>query len=220
MQTLALALAWSAMTASTPTRSLLVTEQWPDRVIYQGRTYGMSTFPMEEYFKTYPERRPNSTVTSTGHRRGYKATFIIRKGSLYLDDIAIKVAAPCDTETDFRDVSVRANVVPNSRELKINWYSGIVILPTGRRIDDDPENDFFKYTQYTLLEFANGTITEKRLYTRKQYIAFLRRQMRAFRKSEGYQKLPDWTRDRLNDEHMIEYELVQVATEYTTKFLD
>ncbi|MCL2520595.1 MAG: hypothetical protein FWE37_06300 [Spirochaetaceae bacterium] len=66
---------------------LFASRQVSDRVIFNDRQYNTLSFPLEIYFETYPERRPEITHWISALTRGYIATFEVINNELILIDI-------------------------------------------------------------------------------------------------------------------------------------
>src|SRR5690242_1100248 len=68
--------------------SVFATGQEPDRLVYQGKVRDLFTNPLEDYYKSNPEKRPDFMVkpliSDTGNWRGYVATWELSDGKLFL----------------------------------------------------------------------------------------------------------------------------------------
>ena len=205
--------------------SVLGTPQIPDNIIYKGNKYELFySFPMESYFKKYPDKRPSrgSYVSSTGLWRGYCATFQIKDNQLYLKDIGIwdgeiinekgKVIGP-----NFK--SVMNEVFPNQKLVKVNWVTGLFVLPVGKANINVPYGAYPIYENYIILEMENGILKREKEFSNEDYEVFKKEQFEAFKKTEEYEKLKvKLKRKNTTDEKvdsMIQFSII----EYSTKIL-
>src|SRR5688572_23317569 len=99
------------------------TVQKPDIIFYNGREYPLHSYPLEQYFEKYPDKRPTNKgrVMSTGLWRGYIATFEVTDGQVFLKDIQIEVWKDSATigDYDIKLVSVMQNVFPGQIKVKV-----------------------------------------------------------------------------------------------------
>ena len=75
---------------SLPTIRSNATAQQPDILFYNGKKYSLYTNPLEGYFRKYPDKKPKTSIISTGNWRGYIATFEIIDSTLFLRDIEVE----------------------------------------------------------------------------------------------------------------------------------
>ena len=112
------------------------TAQSPDRLIYDGQSYSLLTNPLETYFSDNPDQHPrkaedgNSVTLSTGLWRGYIATFEVIDKTLVLTNFEVRRSSPNrDERSKLVSEIERFFGTPESRRME--WYSGIMVLPTG-----------------------------------------------------------------------------------------
>lgn len=107
------------------------TAQMPDLLIYEGKTVGIFSNPLESYFdKNHP--RPNELfeVSCTASWRGYLATWEIKDGFLYLLKLA---EGGCDEKA--AEIPL-AKVLPNQKPpIKATWFSGVLTIPQGEQLE-------------------------------------------------------------------------------------
>ena len=104
------------------------TRQIPDKIIFNGKKHELwHSNPMESYFKKHPKKDMSS---STALWRGYVATFEVKGNQLYLKDIEMQV------DYDQKWKSILKEVFPNQKLIKIDWVTGLLVLPTGKIIED------------------------------------------------------------------------------------
>ena len=192
------------------------TRQIPDRVHLDSKLYHISEFSnylMDSYFKKFPGKIPRSGVRSTALRRGYVATYELKENILVLKDIQIKIQVKNKREP-FEMKSVLEDIVPKGETLKIDWFTGILVLPHGNQ-----KNLYPNYSNYILLEIKEGKLTDRRDFTNAQWKLFKRIQHFEYKKTENYKKhfngdLQSKRAHQIDD--LIRYNI----TLYTKEFLD
>ncbi len=204
------------------TAEVYATAQYPDKLIYNGKEYKLHSNPMEEYFKTNPEKKPKSDIMSTALWRGYVATFEIADNSLLLKDIQIKVRKTTSKEsfaTEWK--SVFKDVVPGEERLKIDWFSGILVLPEGEVVNYVHMGYGSTYERYTLLAVRKGDFKDSRSLDYKEYETFREKQFLAFKKTIEYKNFVEkMKKERNHNDDFIDSFLKSFITDYTSAFLD
>ncbi|MCO6511252.1 MAG: hypothetical protein J5I65_10730 [Aridibacter famidurans] len=198
------------------------TAQIPDKLIYKGETHSLNSNPLEAYFKTHPDKRPKGGITSTALWRGYVATFEIKDGELILNDVEIEYSL--DSENGSFDTawkSVLDEVVPKGEVLKIDWFTGILVVPRGKIVNYVHMGYASTYENYTLLEIHEGKFTKAKEFDHKEYETFKARQFEAFKKTDEYKKLVEDIRrdDPDAKDDFIESFLRIYVVSYSTKIL-
>jgi hypothetical protein len=200
----------------------LVTAQYPDKITFKGTEYSLNSNPLELYFEKYPDKRPQSGIMSTALWRGYVAHFEIIDAQLFVTDIKIEVP---DKESDdsypYKWISAYEQVFPNSIKTKIDWYSGILILPHGKMVEYVHMGYASTYSKYWLLEIEQGNFNEARKYKNKEFVRFKKRQFEVFKKTEEYKKLYTELKenDAYGDKKFIKSFISNFVINYTSKFL-
>lgn len=198
------------------------TAQYPDKIFYEGKEYMLHSNPMEAYFARYPDKKPKSGMRSTALWRGYIASFEIKDGQVLLKDIEIMVKTPTtDKEFERGWKSVLKDVIQDSKPLKIDWFTGLLVLPEGKIVDYVHMGYGSTYEKYTLLEISAGDFKKVKSFSHEEYSAFRERQFQAFKKTDEYKNLYNEIRkrDRSNTDEFIESFLRSFITNYTSKFL-
>lgn len=199
---------------------IFATAQAPDKVIYDGKEYSLHSNPMEDYFRKFPEKKPKTEIISTALWRGYIATFEFVDKILILKDIQITVRKKGDENsfaTEWK--SVISGVVPEGEKLKIDWMSGILVLPYGKIVNYVHMGYGSTYENYILLEVASGELLKSKEFGYKEYDAFKQRQFEAFKKTEEYKKLADDLKKDGRNEKFIDSFLRNFVIEYSSKLL-
>lgn len=198
-----------------------VTAQFPDKIIYNGKEYNLNSNPLEPYFEKHPENRPE--MASTALWRGYVGYFEIIENELYLTDMK-RPASFYDEEGNYKEnwVSIYKMYFPKQDKVKIDWFSGILIMPYGKLIEYVHQGYASTYSNYWLLEIENGVFNEAREYDYKEFVDFKKRQFEVFEKTEEYKNLYaelKRTFEYNNDEAFIKSFISDFIINYTTKFL-
>ena len=206
------------------------TIQMPDKIIYNGKEYPLrgkslldSYYPMEDYFKKYPDKRPKVDGVATYLWRKYVATYEIKDNQLYLKDIGILVDG-------FETKSVLNEIFQSQELIKIDWLTGLLAIPDGK------SNGYGDHERYIILEIIEGNfLREKQIildidenfmnedqygkYT--EYELFKKRQFEAFKKTDEYYKAKTRIKDRRQDasnkfcDELIETDILK----YSSKIL-
>ncbi|MEQ1923347.1 MAG: hypothetical protein ABL952_12645 [Pyrinomonadaceae bacterium] len=197
----------------------LATAQYPDKIVYNGITYSLYSNPMEAYFEKNPGKKPKGEVGSSALWRGYVATFEIVNGSVHLKDIEIRVREDKSKSiTGFK--SVLEEVVEPGKTLKIDWFSGILVLPEGKLINYVHMGYESTYEKYILLAVEKSNFTSERRFDDKEYEVFKQKQFEEFKKTPAYKKAIDEITKQGNfDPKFADDFLKGFITSYTSKFL-
>lgn len=198
----------------------IVTAQYPDKITYNGTEYNLNSNPLEPYFDKNPENRPS--MVSTALWRGYVGYFEIIENELYLTDMKIPVSyTDDDGNYEQKWASIYRMYFPRQKKIKVDWFSGILILPHGKMVEYVHQGYASAFSKYSLLEIENGTFNEARKYNNKEFSKFKKRQFEVFEKTEEY--IAIYTKLKENDEHnddeFIKSFISDFIINYTTKFL-
>lgn len=199
-----------------------LTAQYPDKIKFKGKSYNLNSNPLEAYFEKFPERRPQNGISSTALWRGYIAFFEIINDQLYVTDIKIEVLdKESKNKYGTKWISSFKNVFPDKEKVKIDWYTGILILPHGKLVEYVHMGYASTYSNYWLLEINKGNFNEARKYKNKEFIRFKKRQFKQFKKTKKYKKLYTELKENESygdDEFIISF-IKNFVINYTTKFL-
>ena len=201
---------------------VFATAQSPDRIIYNGNEYALHSNPLESFFEKNPDKRPKGGIMSTALWRGYIATFEIRDNQLFLKDIKIMVADTTKNENNrnYTWKSVIDEVFPNQNEVKIDWLTGILVIPQGKIVNYVHMGYASTYEKYILLEFDKGDLKSEKHFDAIEYEKFKERQFQAFKKTEEYKKISESLRkEGGGSKKFIESFLKIYVIEYSSKIL-
>jgi hypothetical protein len=191
------------------------TIQKSDEIVYNGKKYDLPhIYPMENYFKKYPEKYPQSEHISTNLWRGYLATFKIKDDQLYLTNIEIIAGDTIDKKGYSKTIwkSVLNEIFPKQKSVKSDWMTGLLLLTDSRFYS---KNDY-----YILLEINEGNITKKKRFNSdEEYYKFREKQFQAFKKTDEYNNVKaELQKDGRSDENVDSF-LRNLVIKYTSKIL-
>jgi hypothetical protein len=198
------------------------TEQAPDHIIYQGKKCAINLSLMESYFNEHPDKIPKRKVESSALWRGYQASYEFQNNSLVLKDIEIEILLVADSNKPnaiFSRESVKNQVVPEGETLKIDWFSGILVLGCGDYAYSFDEGQK-TYSNYILLSVKNGNLRDKRQFESKEYEKFKEEQFQAFKRTEAYKKRVSELKKENMDQEEIDSLIQYYILNYTSEFLD
>lgn len=119
--------------------------------------------------------------------RGYIAYFEIKNDLLYLNDIIVhtvsleNIGRPKD-----KDISIYSKLFDSQKSFFCNFYSGILIIPTGECIKEIYSGYDSMYENYLIIKISNGQVIQKKEF---KYNEFEDRKSEAFKRyklSEKY----------------------------------
>jgi hypothetical protein len=196
----ALAILWMAING-------VADVQMRDKLIYQGKEFPViEWFLMQTYFQKYPDKNPVKGIGPSFLYRGCLATFEFQDNNLVLKDIE---TARIDSTIEHSGIiwkSIKNQFLPEGEILKIDWFSGVLILPYGDILNPhDPGAKFFddfKYSNYILIAVKNGKFAGERKFDYKELDQFAEKQYQAFKKTEAFkEKLLELRKD-LTDKNL------------------
>ena len=146
------------------------TAQMPDKIIYKGKEYALHSNPMEEYFEKYPDKKPKRGIMSTALWRGYVAIFEVKDNQLLLKDIKIMVEnESLKDKFSTKWESVMMEIFPNQATIKIDWITGLLIIPHGKLVNYVHMGYGSTYENYILLEISKGELQKEKKFGYKEY---------------------------------------------------
>jgi hypothetical protein len=200
--------------------NVFATAQFPDKINYNGKEYNLNSNPLEVYFEKNPNKRPKSEVRSSALWRGYVATFEIIDNQLFLKDIVIQYRDTTSKGSNNSNwKSVLNEVFTDQKNIQVDWYTGLLVLPQGKVVDYVHMGYGSAYQHYTILEFNKGVLTQEKQFKRKAYEKFKEKQFQVFKQTEDYHKMKSDLLQKGNSEEFIDSFLRSYVTEYTSKIL-
>ncbi|WP_150131963.1 hypothetical protein [Dokdonella koreensis] len=183
------------------------TTQLPERVIIDGETAWIElATPLAAYWNAEPDRfaAVRRGIRSTALYRGYRGTWEIAGGRLWLRKIEIDVEHSTDGKIIARDV-IR-EVFPSGIDPVASWYSGTLIIPRGpiARFDRIEQEALFE--RYTLIRIADGRVERRLDMEGEAFVTYREAQFQAFKRTRAYQQAFEKARERTVDQ-MIDPQL-------------
>jgi hypothetical protein len=168
--------------------NVLATAQAPDHLVYQGEKYRLHVNPLEELFLKKEELRPETEIISSANWRGYIATFSINEGSLVVSEITIN-KSDLNKEHGYLKESVLLDVFPNEADRKMDWFSGLLVVPIGKRTGYVHLSYASQYESYLIIRINNGLVQESTEMDLKEYMDYKVRQFEVYKISPEYESL-------------------------------
>ncbi len=166
------------------------TAQAADIIIFNGKEYFLFTNPLEKYFEEHPDKRPKRGNFLTALMRGYIATFEFKDNELILKDIEIYISDSLrENEPESEWVSVLDEVFPNQEVLKIDWWTGLLVLPFGEVINCATMGYGSTYENYILIEINSGNLIKSLEMNYIEYEIFKEKQFEEFKKTDKYKEI-------------------------------
>lgn len=181
----------------------LATDQFPDKLVYEGESYHLYPGVLEPYLA---EREIKLPMASTGCYRGYIAFFAIESGQLLFKDIhAPKRRGGWIPLEEWP--SVMNVLAPKEAPLPVGWFSGFILLSDhGKAPDESFPPATRQLKRVVLLEIVEGRVVKERLFADlRAYEAFERAWVRDGKKSEAGKAYTESLRKKgLSDEQIAE----------------
>lgn len=145
------------------------TVQRKDVLIYNDESYQLKNYYLEDYFESFPEKRPKSGLVSSDLWRGYLAIFKVLDDDIYLVDLQIRVVDNKPNEIFARKwISVFDEFSPDCDKFLVDWIDDLIILPVGEVLDY--ERGFgVSFKDYNLLEVKEGRIINSKTFSLNFY---------------------------------------------------
>ena len=176
----------ACLSVASPARA---TAQAGDLLRIDGKEYEIFSNPLEPFLVLNPDKRPNSEIVSTGLWRGYLATWKIECNRLTVTKVEVLHQKPSDDdtfETEYGDATDA--VFPGQRDVFAEWFTGHIVIPTGKLVKYVHMGYASIYKKYLLLRVERGVVTKQWRLNRAAFQKFRDAQFAAFSRTEKYQK--------------------------------
>src|SRR5258708_1927819 len=135
-------------------------------------TFSFLLLAISKVFATaqFPDKIPKGGVQSTALWRGYVATFEVKDSQLFLKDIAVEIwddSAGQSSKTKWK--SVMNEVFASQEVVKIDWFTGLLVIPYGKLINYVHMGYGSAFENYYLLEFEKGDFKRSKQFDHKNY---------------------------------------------------
>ncbi len=170
---------------------VFATAQEGDILVLRGKQYFIFTNPLELYLDSHPGLLPKTNVWSSALWRGYVATWEIKEGRLLLTDVAMlqSVTKPGESELSTELRSVMQQVFPDQKAVIAEWFTGHIIVPTGKLRKYVHMGYASLYSKYIILRVERGVVIREWMANAKDFIRFREAQFAAFKKTAEYRKV-------------------------------
>ncbi|MBW8522407.1 hypothetical protein K0U91_07965 [Chryseobacterium chendengshani] len=200
--------------------NVFATSQYPDKIIYNGKEYDLLSNPLNAYFEKHPDRIPKGGVMSSALWRGYVATFEIKDNQLFLRDIKIQYHDTTSKDNyPYKWRSIFKEVFPDQKDVKIDWLTGLLVVPHGEIVNYVHMGYGSTYENYILLEINTGDLKKEKRYNYKEYEKFKEKQFQGFKQTDYYKKIKTDLQKDGSSEEFVDSFLKNFVTEYTSKIL-
>jgi len=197
------------------------TSQMADKIIYKGQEYSLNTNPLEKFFEKKPDLRPKSDIMSTALWRGYIGTFEIEDNQLFVKDIVVMDEDTIKGSHKSNWKSVFNQVFPDQKAVKVDWLTGLLVIPNGKIVNYVHMGYASTYENYVLLEIDKGDLIQEKSMNSKEYEKFKDKQFEAFRKTDEYKKLKeDLKKNGGGTDEFLDSFIKIYVTDYSTKILN
>ncbi len=163
------------------------TGQVPDYLIIEKDTLAIQSNPLEGYFKDHPIPEKLITRLSSANWRGYIAYFKFLDGKLVVENIYKENYKENNKgDTDYFLSSIYKDVFGTNANFECNYYSGLLICPSGKILQYVHMGYSSLYEKYNLIEIKNGIILKSKKLTAEDFQKFKKDYFNHFKRTEEY----------------------------------
>ncbi|MBF4517555.1 hypothetical protein IRZ71_14420 [Flavobacterium sp. ANB] len=164
---------------------LFATAQTPDYLIVGKDTLSIQSNPLQEYFDLHPIPKNLSTMVSSGNWRGYIAYFQFLDGKLVVENIYKEDYKGND---DYFLTSIYKEVFGENKNFECNFYSGLLICPSGKMLQYVHMGYSSIFENYTLIELKNGVNVKSKKLTAEEFMDFKKKYFKYYKKTDEYKQ--------------------------------
>lgn len=140
------------------TSAALATAQIPDEIVIDGKTEALLTNPLEPVLRNndwfqhpYNKYKPNGTCSALW--RGYRATWEVKTGELYLIKIDLDA---CSSKP--REMPLTSLFPGTTGPVKATWYTGSLTVPLGKIVEYVHMGYGSRYEGYLFMDVKDGKV--------------------------------------------------------------
>jgi hypothetical protein len=163
------------------------TAQVPDYLIVGKDTLFIQSNPLEEYFKKHPIQENLIKNISSANWRGYIAYFKFLDGKLVVENIYKEdYVENKNGKTDYILTSIYKDIFGRTSNFQCDFYSGLLICPSGSMINYVHMGYSSVYDHYNLIEVKNGMNIKSKEMTGEEFQKFRRDYFKYYKRTEEY----------------------------------
>ncbi len=196
---------------------VVATAQEPEILLVDGKSYSLNTNPLAGYLAAHPEKKLARGSQVTSNWRGYTGTWEIKGDRLWLRKVSVefnrnraerpdlKFPDPPDrslctaASEDYWECNRTRDLFPEGGDILADWYSGTLIVPTGKMVNYVHMGYGSTYSRYLVVWVRKGEVTRRLDLSDEQFMELRRERFEAFKKTKTYQDEIAKTRKRLGD---------------------
>ncbi|TXI47304.1 MAG: hypothetical protein E6Q50_13530 [Lysobacter sp.] len=152
-------------------------------------------------------------IVSSGNWRGYIATFAIDNRRFLLKKVEF-------TGCNYRKDEILSRLLKGKKEAPADWFSGILVVPTGELVQYVHLGYGSLYSEYRLFRIEGGKVVDETKMDAQRYEEYRLRQFEVFKQTARYfQELADLSKDGSHEPGYLEGFLYYVDSEYTKEIM-
>ncbi|OXB20804.1 hypothetical protein B0A80_17925 [Flavobacterium tructae] len=165
------------------------TAQVSDYLIIDKDTLRIQSNPLEEYFKIHPIPENLITTISSANWRGYIAYFKFLEGKLVVENIYKEdYKKNSKGESDFFLTSIYKAIFGENKNFECNFYSGLLICPSGKMLQYVHMGYSSVFENYTLIELKDGVNVKSKKLTAEEFMDFKKKYFKYYKKTDEYKQ--------------------------------
>ncbi|WPO79470.1 hypothetical protein [Flavobacterium sp. KACC 22761] len=163
------------------------TAQVPDYLIVGKDTLRIQSNPLEGYLKDHPIPENLITSVSSANWRGYIAYFKFLNGKLVVENIYKEDYVEKENGNSSSSlVSIYKEIFGKQKNFECNFYSGLLICPSGKMLQYVHMGYSSLYENYELIEIKNGVNIKSKKFNAEEFQKFKIDYFRYFKHTEEY----------------------------------
>lgn len=152
------AIVFSAAALWAYTSAAFATAQIPDEIVIDGKTEALLTNPLEPVLRSndwfrHPYNKYKPTGMCSALWRGYRATWEVKAGELYLIKVDLDA---CSSKP--REMPLTSLFPDTTGPVKATWYTGTLTVPRGQIVEYVHLGYGSRYEGYLYLQVENGVV--------------------------------------------------------------
>jgi hypothetical protein len=211
------------------------TAQQADILIVDGEEQALFTNPLDVWLRQNPDVESNNLpdygdddglnrpadigaddiicIFSSGNWRGYTATFAIENRRFLLKKVEF-------TGCSYQEDEILPRLFKGKKKALADWFSGILVVPTGDIVDYVHLGYGSLYSEYRLFRIEGGRVVDETKMNAEQYGEYRQRQFAIYKQTAPYfQSFADLSKDDAEDMIDLESFLYNVKTDYTSDIM-